>query len=96
VEEHVCLPGTRLDLNGSGAVRVLGIDGGAVRLAVERTVGPPPLPPHRLCNALNRIGLALHLFRRQWQAGLPDAAATLKRAQDLIEELGRQINGEAP
>jgi carbon storage regulator CsrA len=43
---------------------------------------------HALRNRLNKLTLALHLFRRQWQAGLADpAAVTLETVFELLEKL---------
>jgi carbon storage regulator CsrA len=55
----------------------------------EAAVGfSPPSDRHALRNRLNKVNLALHLFRRQWQAGLgAPAACTLETVFELLKKL---------
>jgi len=96
MDERTCRLGERVALPETGAsVTVVGIEPTAVRLRIERGPGAPPMPTHRLCNRLNRLTLTLQLFSRQWELGLPDAAATLRSALELIDALGCEASGEA-
>jgi hypothetical protein len=89
-------------------VQLLDIVNGEVRLQIDAPPGtdvrlaetqdPPPagqptaLRTHRLRNQLNQISLALHLARRQWQAGLADdAEKSLTRASEVLDRLETEL-----
>ncbi len=102
-----CRPPQRIELPTCAAsIHLLSLEDGVARLGIEapggavvREEGPPadrPSPPavrvHRLRNQLNQISLAIHLVRRQWQAGLAaDADRTLERTFELLERLEREL-----
>ncbi|MBX9585222.1 MAG: response regulator [Gemmataceae bacterium] len=86
-----------LKINGS--VARIGIDAPPelriLRHEIEHTPPPPapaagPSPTHELCNRLSKLGLALHLFQRQREAGRrAEADATLARVFASLEALDR-------
>ncbi|MBA4066592.1 MAG: hypothetical protein C0501_23380 [Isosphaera sp.] len=82
----------------NGTVARIGIDAPPELRVLRQELGdaPPqarpagPSPTHELRNRLSKISLALHLFRRQREAGHPaEAEATLGRVFDALQALDR-------
>jgi carbon storage regulator CsrA len=59
--------------------------------AAEAAARPARSPLHALRNRLNKLGLSLHLFDRQWRAEMTaEAGATLERVFELLDGLEQE------
>ena len=78
----------------TGKIARVGVEAPAEVKVLREGVGPAsaakerPKADHALANALNKVGLAVHLARKQWAAGRPaEADATLDTALRALESL---------
>jgi carbon storage regulator CsrA len=81
----------RLGIDAPPQVKILREEIDAVSTPQAAAAPPSVQMPHRFRNHLNKLGLALQLFERQWQAGLTERAqATFQQALEAIETLDRE------